>query len=101
MSKVRNLDNTNLINLGYRIFTHQDQFNFAEFSNDFNPIHLDKKYARKTLPGTAIVHGLHAVLWSIELFLTKFRVFDKYNICRLLSFNSVAFSSSSKSLLHI
>jgi acyl dehydratase len=73
MSKVRNLDNTNLINLGYRIFTHQDQFNFAEFSNDFNPIHLDKKYARKTLPGTAIVHGLHAVLWSIELFLTKFR----------------------------
>jgi hypothetical protein len=73
MSKVRNLDKTNLINLGYRIFTHQDQFNFAEFSNDFNPIHLDKKYARKTLPGTAIVHGLHAVLWSIELFLTKFR----------------------------
>ena len=52
------MNNKNLINLGSRVFTDKDQVNFAKFSNDYNPIHLDKKYARKTLPGTTIVHGI-------------------------------------------
>ena len=75
------MKNKNLINLGSRAFTGQDQTNFAKFSNDYNPIHLDKKYARKTLPGTTIVHGVHAVLWSIELLLSKYQfIYTEYKV---------------------
>lgn len=75
------MNNKNLINLGNRVFTDQDQANFAKFSNDYNPLHLDKKYARKTLPGTTIAHGTHAVLWSIELLLSKYQfIYSKYKV---------------------
>lgn len=75
------MKNKNLINLGSRAFTGQDQTNFAKFSNDYNPIHLDKKYARKTLPGTTIVHGVHAVLWAIELLLSKYKfIYTEYKV---------------------
>lgn len=75
------MKNKNLINLGHRVFTNKDQANFAKFSNDYNPVHLDKKYARKTLPGTTIAHGAHAVLWSIELFLSKYQfIYSEYKV---------------------
>ena len=75
------MNNKNLINLGSRVFTDKDQVNFAKFSNDYNPIHLDKKYARKTLPGTTIVHGMHALLWSMELFLSKYQfIYSEYKV---------------------
>ena len=31
---------------------------FAEYSDDYNPIHLDKQFAKSTKYGKCIVHGL-------------------------------------------
>jgi hypothetical protein len=51
-----------------RKFTLQDQQLFAEFSGDFNPIHLSDEYARKTPPGKVIVHGINSLLWALDVF---------------------------------
>lgn len=50
-----------------RIFTDQDQQSFAELSGDFNPIHVDKSHARRSPFGDNIVHGVHLVLWGLEV----------------------------------
>ena len=49
-----------------RHFTIQDQTEFASFSGDFNPIHVDGKESIKTHAGQPIVHGVHLVLWSLD-----------------------------------
>lgn len=38
--------------------SEEDGKTFAEISNDFNPIHLDSKYAESTRFGKRIVHGM-------------------------------------------
>lgn len=45
---------------------------FAEFSGDFNPLHVDPIAARRTMFGECVVHGVHALLvaldaWAAEL----------------------------------
>ncbi len=52
-----------------RIFTTDDQDYFARLSGDYNPVHLDPQYARRTIFGDVVVHGVHIVLWAIEEFL--------------------------------
>jgi acyl dehydratase len=47
-------------------FLLNDQFAFARFSGDKNPIHLDKIAARRTLHGQCIVHGMHSLLWALD-----------------------------------
>ena len=47
-------------------FLLNDQFAFASFSGDKNPIHLDKIAARRTLHGQCIVHGMHTLLWALD-----------------------------------
>lgn len=47
-------------------FLLNDQFDFARFSGDKNPIHLDKIAARRTLHGQCIVHGMHSLLWALD-----------------------------------
>ena len=49
-----------------RIFTHEDQLEFAEFSGDVNPIHIDPVYSRRTIVGECIVHGVHGFLCAIN-----------------------------------
>lgn len=39
---------------------------FAELSGDCNPMHLDPVQSRRTQAGRMVVHGMHAVLWSLE-----------------------------------
>ena len=41
-----------------RTITVVDIVNFAGVSGDFNPIHMDEEYARKTLFGRRIAHGV-------------------------------------------
>lgn len=38
-------------------FIQKDIENFAKASGDFNPIHLDDNYAKKTIFGRTIIHG--------------------------------------------
>lgn len=52
-----------------RVFTSDDQLAFAQLSGDFNPLHLDPVFARRLVFGRQVVHGLHALLWSLDLHL--------------------------------
>lgn len=49
-----------------RIFTLDDQREFARASGDFNPLHLDPQFARRTQMGAPVVHGIHTLLWALE-----------------------------------
>jgi hypothetical protein len=49
-----------------RTFVPADQSAFASLSGDWNPIHLDPVFARRTLTGGAVVHGMHALLWALD-----------------------------------
>jgi MaoC like domain/short chain dehydrogenase len=49
-----------------RTFDLDDQRLFARTTGDFNPIHLDRGAARRTLAGAPIVHGLHNLLWLLD-----------------------------------
>jgi len=49
-----------------RVFTSDDQLVFAKLSGDYNPLHLDPVRARRLLFGRQVVHGLHALLWSLD-----------------------------------
>jgi acyl dehydratase/NADP-dependent 3-hydroxy acid dehydrogenase YdfG len=53
--------------IGTRIFALGDQVRFAELTGDFNPMHLDPIAARRTLAGAPVVHGIHDLLWLIDL----------------------------------
>lgn len=52
-----------------RVFTLADQRRFAALSGDTNPVHLDPAYARRTLFGGAIVHGMHTLSWLLDAWL--------------------------------
>lgn len=41
-----------------RSFSEQDVKDFARLSGDFNPIHIDPEYAKTTVFGQRIVHGV-------------------------------------------
>ena len=52
--------------MSQRIFTANDQRAFAKLSGDYNPLHMDPLLARRLLFGRQVVHGLHALLWSLD-----------------------------------
>ncbi len=52
-----------------RAFTSDDQLAFAKLSGDYNPLHMDPILARRLLFGRQVVHGLHALLWSLDHYL--------------------------------
>jgi len=65
--------------LGSRIFTLEDQFAFARLSLDWNPMHLDANFARRTQAGAPLVHGIHHLLWAMDTVLRSV-AFDIGNI---------------------
>ena len=42
------------------------QRRFAGLAGDFNPLHTDELYARKTLFGKQVVHGIHQLMFLLE-----------------------------------
>lgn len=52
--------------LAQRRFTIADQELFASLSGDRNPMHMDALAARRTMASRPAVHGIHALLWSLE-----------------------------------
>lgn len=49
-----------------RIFSAEDQDEFARLSGDRNPMHMDALAARRTQAGAPVVHGMHLLLWSLN-----------------------------------
>lgn len=43
---------------------------FANLSRDYNPIHLDSNYAKKSFFGNQIIYGIYQVFLCLEYFFT-------------------------------
>jgi acyl dehydratase len=50
--------------LASRAFRSADQQDFARLSADYNPMHLDHGFARRTQVGAPVVHGIHTLIWA-------------------------------------
>jgi acyl dehydratase len=49
-----------------RVVSIELQEQFANFSGDRNPMHMDPLAARRTQAGLPVVHGVHTLLWALE-----------------------------------
>jgi acyl dehydratase/NADP-dependent 3-hydroxy acid dehydrogenase YdfG len=58
--------------LASRSFSLADQEAFAKLSSDFNPMHLDNGFARRTQVGAPVVHGIHTLAWAANAALGAF-----------------------------
>jgi hypothetical protein len=50
-----------------RVFSAEHHARFAAVSGDFNPMHMDPVAARRTLAGAPVVHGVHTLLWLLDV----------------------------------
>jgi NAD(P)-dependent dehydrogenase (short-subunit alcohol dehydrogenase family) len=57
--------------LGSRSFSMDDQTAFARLSSDWNPMHLDQAFARRTQVGAPVVHGIHMLAWAADAVLRR------------------------------
>jgi NAD(P)-dependent dehydrogenase (short-subunit alcohol dehydrogenase family) len=55
-----------------RSFSLNDQIAFARLSSDWNPMHLDQAFARRTQVGAPVVHGIHNLAWAADAVLHRF-----------------------------
>ena len=60
--------------LASRVFSSADQQDFARLSSDFNPMHLDQDFARRTQVGAPVVHGIHNLVWAANAALAAFPI---------------------------
>ena len=60
--------------LASRSFSLDDQIAFARLSSDWNPMHLDQAFARRTQVGTPVVHGIHNLVWAANAVLRAFPI---------------------------
>lgn len=56
------------------------QLLFSYASGDFNPIHIDKIYARRSMYGQNVVHGINLLLLSLDFFSVNKSFFQIINI---------------------
>jgi len=50
-----------------KIFDAECQARFAALSGDYNPMHMDAVAARRTPAGAPVVHGVHTLLWLLDV----------------------------------
>jgi len=55
-----------------RTFNLVDQQSFAQATGDWNPIHVDPVFARRTVAGAPVVHGVHLLLWTLNCVARQF-----------------------------
>jgi NADP-dependent 3-hydroxy acid dehydrogenase YdfG len=63
-----------------RIFSQNDQTQFAQLSGDSNPLHVDPLIARRTLFGRPVVHGVHLLLWALSVALPGRRTLTQLGV---------------------
>ncbi len=51
----------------------QDLTEFARISGDYNPIHVDTVYARRSVFGKPVVHGIYLVLWALDQYCAQMK----------------------------
>ena len=70
-----------------RTFGLDDQREFARLSSDWNPMHLDPTFARRTQVGAPVVHGINNLVWAANAVLQSFpiKVANIRSKCRLSS----------------
>jgi len=54
-----------------RTITESDVFTFAGLIDDNNPVHLDAEYAKTTMFGERIAHGMHSASFFTTLIATR------------------------------
>ena len=54
-----------------RVVDQDLQESFATLSGDRNPMHMDHIAARRTQAGEQVVHGVHTLLWALEMVLVS------------------------------
>ncbi len=54
-----------------RTITEEDVWAFARLIGDSNPVHLDAEYAKTTMFGGRIAHGMHTAAFFTPLIATK------------------------------
>ena len=57
-----------------RRFQASDQDAFARLSGDHNPLHVDPLAARRLIFGGPVVHGVHLLLWALDVFVRPTKV---------------------------
>ena len=55
-----------------KTFSYKDQHEFAKFSGDYNPLHLDRVASRRFMHGQIVVHGIHLLFWSLDALFETF-----------------------------
>ena len=53
----------------FKNFTLKDSRNFSSITGDYNPIHLNEEYARRSIAGKPVVHGVNLIFWGLNEFL--------------------------------
>ena len=51
--------------MSFRI-SNESQANFAMLSGDYNPLHIDEEFSRRSQFGVPVVHGMHLLLLAFE-----------------------------------
>lgn len=73
-----------------RTITEADIVNFAGISGDYNPLHIDEEYCKKTIFGTRIAHG--PLVYSIAAgLLFQLHLYDD-TLIAFLGFDSLKFT---------
>jgi acyl dehydratase len=52
-------------------YTEDVQYGFADLSGDYNPLHVDRIAARRTVVGGLAVHGIHLAITALETLLGR------------------------------
>tara|TARA_A100001011_G_scaffold395725_1_gene491595 strand:+ start:1014 stop:2507 length:1494 start_codon:yes stop_codon:yes gene_type:complete len=73
-----NLDDFNKFHA--KKFSAKESITFAKISGDHNPIHVDKYYAQDTFFGKPLIHGIHALIYALNILTKKEIFFEKIKI---------------------
>ena len=77
---------------GGRTFTNAEVVNFAQFTGDYNLVHIDKEFAKSSLYGENLVHGACVLALAGGMFKrTEFATATADTLLDLTAFKHISF----------